>query len=100
MSRLHGPKLLNVHGTAHLCPIEEEMEQFLIERGLRYTRPDRDKDDPANLDFFLPDLQLYIEVKQFHTDRINNQIARAPEARSVIVLVGRNSVEALRALLA
>lgn len=42
------------------------------------------------LDFYLPSLDIYIEVKKFHTERIVNQTVRADD---IIVLQGRKSVE-------
>jgi len=44
------------------------------------------------LDFYLPGSDVYIEVKQFHSDRIGEQMARAP---NVIVAQGRGAVELL-----
>lgn len=42
------------------------------------------------LDFFLPDHNVFIEVKQYHTDRIAEQMALKD---NIIVLQGKQSVE-------
>lgn len=44
----------------------------------------------VNLDFYLYDYDVYIEIKQFHSDRIAFQIQRV---KNVIVLQGINSVK-------
>jgi hypothetical protein len=73
-------------------PLENGMVALLTEAGIRFTRPDQDATDPANLDFFLPDFSLYIEVKQFHSHRIAEQLSKVPERKSAIVLVGPNAI--------
>ena len=44
----------------------------------------------AKLDFFLPDYDVHIEVKQFHSDRIAEQMSRAT---NVIAIQGREAAE-------
>ena len=63
-----------------------------------FTRPERDRRDPTNLDFYLSTIDLYIEVKMFHTDRIAAQLAKVPEGKSVMVLIGPQSVAAFKRL--
>lgn len=48
------------------------------------------------LDFYLPNYNVYIEVKRFHSDRIAAQTARAP---NVIVAQGPQAVQMLADLL-
>lgn len=50
--------------------------------------------EPARLDFYLPDFDLYIEVKAFHSDRISEQMSRA---KSVIAVQGTAAVHWLAA---
>lgn len=50
----------------------------------------------SGLDFYLPDLDIYIEVKQFHSDRIAKQMARRP---NVIAIQGRGAVLTFCAML-
>lgn len=80
------------------CPLEGQIAALLDRAGLPYIRPETNKDDPTTLDFFVPSLGLYIEVKQWHSDRIAAQLARVPAAADALVLVGRHSVERLLAL--
>ena len=39
--------------------------------------------DAKGLDFYLPTLDIHIEVKQFHTDRIAEQMSRAPNVIAI-----------------
>jgi hypothetical protein len=63
-------------------PVERVIEDALIECGIEYTRAD---EMTRHLDFYLPRLNIYIEVKQFHTPRIEKQMARVPD---IIVIQG------------
>ena len=49
-----------------------------------------------NLDFRLTDYDIFIEVKQMHSPRIADQMARAP---NVIAVQGKEAVEFFAALL-
>lgn len=77
------------------CPLETSVESFLRSRNIRFSRPETDQMDRTNLDFYLPDFNLYIEVKLYHTPRIAEQLSRVPEHRNVMVLVGRQSFSQL-----
>jgi hypothetical protein len=66
--------------------MEAAIRSALSDAGIRFVE---DGNNPAHLDFYLPDFDLYIEVKQFHTDRISEQMSRAP---NVIVAQGREAV--------
>jgi hypothetical protein len=48
------------------------------------------------LDFYLPDYDVYIEIKKFHSDRI---IAQLRSQNNVIVIQGRKSIEFLNNIL-
>ena len=74
------------------CRLEKQMTDLLESNGIAFTRPDRDQNDPAGLDYYLTDFHLYIEVKQFHTPRIAAQLSKVPEKITAIVLVGPQSV--------
>jgi hypothetical protein len=72
------------------------MECLLKAADIRYTRPERDPSDPANLDFYIPELRLYIEVKASHADhgRLERQLGKVPiPNRNVMVLMGHTAVE-------
>lgn len=51
---------------------------------------------PERLDFYLPVQGVHIEVKQFHSDRIAEQMDRAP---NVIAVQGRQAVNFLADLI-
>lgn len=73
-------------------PMEAMVEQWLIARGIAFTR-----DHPSRLDFYLPALDLYIEVKRFATPRIADQLGRVPR-EDVLVIQGIGGFEKLRRL--
>lgn len=53
-------------------------------------------DNQAHLDFFVPGVDVYIEVKQFHSDRVADQMSRV---ENVIVAQGRGAVRWLAELI-
>lgn len=63
-------------------PMEVMIERGLERAGINYRRTDN---GPRALDFYLIDLDIYIEVKRFHTIRIVNQMSRVPD---IIVIQG------------
>jgi hypothetical protein len=77
-----------------VCRLEKEIARRLDARDIEYERPEQLARHPTNLDFYIPEFDLYVEVKQFHTDRIASQISTVPKDSSVMVLVGPNSVDA------
>lgn len=76
-------------------PMERLVEAALRREGLRYIA-DRNGRVPENLDFHLPDYDVFIEVKRFHSPRIAEQTARAA---NVIVLQGEEAVRLFSNLL-
>ncbi len=72
-------------------PMERQIADALTRAGIAFTT-----DHEARLDFYLPDANVHIEVKQFHSDRIAEQMARAP---NVIAVQGRGAVEWLAGIL-
>lgn len=81
--------------TRRTDPMERLIEEALIASGRRYCT----EEDPANtarLDFYLPDDDLYIEVKRMHSPRIAEQTGRVA---NVIVAQGDGAVRALAGLL-
>jgi hypothetical protein len=69
-------------------PMERLVEDALSSAGLSFVR-EGSPQNPFVLDFYLPDHGVAIEVKQFHSDRIAAQMARAP---NVIALQGEAAV--------
>ncbi len=75
-------------------PMEELIKDALRSRDLTFVEEDDLRGE--GLDFYLPDFGVHIEVKQFHTPRVADQMARAP---NVIVAQGRIAVELLARLI-
>lgn len=74
-------------------PMESRVRDALSTVGLKFTEGDK---NPARLDFLIEEHGIYIEAKQFHSDRIAEQMARAP---NVIAVQGRDAVEWLSRLI-
>lgn len=51
---------------------------------------------PERLDFYLPDHDVHIEVKRFHSERVSEQMSRA---ENVIAVQGKVAVEFMALLL-
>lgn len=74
-------------------PMEKLIRDALIDIGEPFVEENKNL---ANLDFYLPRINVYIEVKQFHSKRISNQMERAS---NVIVAQGKEAVEALASMI-
>ena len=74
--------------------MEEMTERWLIANGILYRRDDQSQDG-TQLDFYLEDFDVYIEVKRFHTPRIAAQMSRA---ENVIAVQGFGSLQFLEHL--
>jgi hypothetical protein len=74
-------------------PMERMIAEALDAAGVAYTH---ERERGGGLDFHLPDNGVWIEVKQFHSDRIAAQMATQP---NVIVAQGRVAVQALAAMI-
>lgn len=81
-------------------PLEVAFAKMLMDAGIEFTRPERDAREPTNLDFYLPEIGIYVEIKQFHTPRIADQLAQLPQQKSALVLVGPQSVKDFMMLIA
>ena len=68
-------------------PVEKRVRSALREAGIEYIDGDR---LPEALDFYLPGLDIWIECKQHHTDRIAKQTARVA---NIIVIQGMQAAE-------
>lgn len=76
-------------------PMELIVEKALIDGGISY-QTDLEAETGSMLDFYLPDFDISIEVKRFHSTRIGEQMARV---RNVIVAQGETAVHFLAAAL-
>ncbi len=74
-------------------PMEVIIEKALLEIEEPFLC---DQENGIHLDFYLPNRGVYIEVKQFHSNRIAEQTSRAS---NVIVTQGRLAVQMLADLL-
>lgn len=70
------------------CPVEKLIRDAFKAKGLKFT----EENDPVNerLDFHLTDFGVHVEVKQFHTDRISEQMSRV---QSVIAIQGMQAAK-------
>lgn len=76
-------------------PMEQMIANALDAAGFRYVREPHN--ECQGLDFYLPDLDIHIEVKQFHAARIAKQMEQVPD---VIAVQGIKAVAFLSTLLA
>jgi hypothetical protein len=74
-------------------PMERIIEAALLRAGYDYSV---EGEEGQTLDFYVPKLGCFIEVKRFHSDRIARQMANVP---NIIVAQGRHAVEMLAALI-
>ena len=77
-------------------PMEQIVERALQRAKISYVT-DQGGHNPSRLDFRLPDYDVEIEVKRMHTDRVADQMARAP---NVIVAQGEPAIRFLADLIA
>ena len=69
--------------------LEKRLADLLDDAGIAYTRPEREE---RRLDFYLPDLDLAIEVKGFLSERLHGQL-EAADYDNVMVLIGPRSID-------
>ena len=77
-------------------PLENIVAAALERSGTRFIHETEDNKRTMGLDFYLPDIDVHIEVKQFHSDRISKQMSRAD---NVIALQGHFAVAAFCTML-
>lgn len=69
-------------------PVERVVAEALTMAGVAFVD---DRDPRAkNLDFYLPDFDVFIEVKQFHANRIARQMAKV---ENIIVIQGLSAAQ-------
>jgi len=74
-------------------PVERYVQEALEQAGVKYTHETENKEQ--GLDFYLPNLGVYIECKAYYADRINKQI----EGKQVIVVQGYGAARVFKRLL-
>lgn len=62
-------------------PVEQVVASGLFECGVAFVH--ETKGDTKRLDFYLPDFNVYIECKRFHSDRISEQMSRVDNVISI-----------------
>jgi hypothetical protein len=94
------PALAADAGTPSVLPLTDPMERLIAsaldKAGVAY-KTDMGGGNPAGLDFYLPWIDVHIEVKQFHSPRISEQMSRAD---NVIVAQGAVAVRLLAQMIA
>ena len=75
-------------------PIEQIIAKALEQAGIGFIHESEGHQPP--LDFYLPQQDIYIEVKQYHSDRIARQMAQAD---NVIVIQGRRAAQAFASMI-
>ena len=83
--------LNTIHSKDHL---ELAVAEMLLDLKINFIH--ESQNNGSNLDFYLPDFDVFIEVKQFHTDRVNKQLT---SQENVILIQGKKSIEMLKKLL-
>ena len=74
--------------------VEEQLAKTLDDVGIQYVHESENKEQ--RLDFYLPFFDVYIEVKQYHSERISDQMSSKD---NVIALQGIKSVQFLTTVL-
>lgn len=101
LRRVLEAKSLQVRKPPH-DPLEAYLAQGLSLRRVRYLTEEEIKSDEIlrkvlpPLDFYLPDHNVFIEVKAAHTDRVAKQMTYHP---NVIVIQGYTAMETFLALI-
>jgi hypothetical protein len=80
-----------IHYSDHL---EREVGELLNEIGISFIH--ESQNNGSNLDFYLPSYDVYIEVKQLHTEIVVHQLSKRD---NVILIQGKKSIQFLKAIL-
>lgn len=63
--------------------LEKQIGDTLVKCGINFNRNQR-------LDFYLPDFDIYIEVKKYHSERSNSQLASQD---NIILIQGKKAID-------
>lgn len=75
--------------------LEKRVAEILSRKGIKFTHESY-KGIDQRLDFFLPEYDIYIEIKKFHTDRVLEQLKSQD---NIILIQGIKSIEFLEKIL-
>lgn len=70
------------------CDLEKDLAEALNDAGIRFIHGS-EKGSLQRLDFYLPEHDVYLEVKKFHSERSGAQLS---SQENVILIQGRQSV--------
>jgi hypothetical protein len=68
------------------CELEKRFQSFCLGNSIKVLPHDHE----SGLDFYLPDFDVYVEIKQFHSNRIAEQMSRRD---NVIAIQGRKAMD-------
>lgn len=68
--------------------LEKELAECLELAGIRFIHSSEGGNQ--RLDFYLPDFDVFIEVKKFHSERSNDQLSSKD---NIILIQGRESID-------
>jgi hypothetical protein len=74
------------------CPLEKRFKAFCEANKIEAIPHDKH----SGLDFFLPHYDCYVELKQFHSERIAEQMSRVP---NVIAIQGKKAMDCFEKLM-
>ena len=77
-------------------PLEKSLASALDDAGIEYVHESEHGNHNNGLDFYLPKYGVYIEVKQYHSERVSEQMKRHEE---VIVIQGKSAVNYFASLI-
>lgn len=80
-----------IHFADHL---EKEVASILDQKGIHYIH--ESEGNGSTIDFYLPGYDVFIEVKQFHAERVLKQLSSKD---NVILIQGKKSLSFLKAAL-
>lgn len=72
--------------------LEQQFEDQLNTYGVKFVRPER-LPDGKRVDYFLPEHNLYVELKAHPSPRLDEQLESCGPGASIMVLCGPNSVD-------
>ena len=76
--------------------LEEQLGNALESAGIEFVHESESGNSNNGIDFYLPNQNVYIEVKQYHTTRIGAQMGRKDE---VIAIQGKEALKFFIALI-
>lgn len=63
--------------------LEKQLADALAEANIDFVHESEKGNQNKGIDFFLPAPKIYIEVKQYHSDRISNQMSKHEETIAI-----------------